>query len=48
MFLLERHERIPLSEVGAFVQRCLDEHATLVVVTPNLDGVTCTISVQRE
>jgi len=48
MFLLERHERIPLTDVGAFVQRCLDENATLVVVTPNADGVTCTISVQRE
>jgi hypothetical protein len=48
MFLMDRHENIPVAELGAFVQRCLDQGATIVVVTRNTDGVTCTVSVQRE
>jgi hypothetical protein len=48
MFLMDRHENIPLSEIGAFVQRCVDAGATIVVVTRNPDGQTCTVSVQRD
>lgn len=48
MFLMERHENIPLSEVGVFVQRCLDAGATITVVTLNPDGRTCTVSVQKD
>lgn len=48
MFLMERHENIPVSELGAFVQRCLDHGATIIVVTRNADARTCTVSVQRE
>ena len=48
MFLMERNENIPLSEVGAFVQRCVADGAQIVVVTRNPDGATCTVSVQRD
>jgi hypothetical protein len=48
MFLMERHENIPLAAVGAFVQRYLDSEATIIVVTRNSDGRTCTVSVQRD
>lgn len=48
MFLMERHEHIPLNEIGAFVQRCMDAGATITVITRNPDGRTCTVSVQRE
>lgn len=48
MILMERHENIPQSEVGAFVQRCVDAGATLVVVTKHPDGRTYTVSVQRD
>lgn len=48
MFLMERHENIPVSEIGAFVQRCLEAGATIVVVTRNPDATTCTVSVQRD
>ncbi|MCM2273541.1 MAG: hypothetical protein NDI75_01905 [Candidatus Didemnitutus sp.] len=45
---MERHERIPLEEVGAFVQRWLAQGAKVVVVTRNADGVTCNVSLQRD
>lgn len=48
MFLMERHERIPIADVSAFVQRCVEAGATIVVVTRNPDGFTCTVSVQRD
>ncbi len=48
MFLMDRHENIPSAEVGAFVQRCIDAGATIVVVTRNSDGRSCTVSVQRD
>lgn len=48
MFLMDRHENIPSAEVGAFVQRCIDAGATIVVVTRNADGRSCTVSVQRD
>ena len=48
MILLETHERVPRSDTADFVQRCLDEGAVVVVVTPNSDGCTCTVSVQRD
>ncbi len=47
MFLMERHEKIPLPEIGAFVQRCAEAGALVIVITRNADGVTCTVSVQR-
>jgi hypothetical protein len=47
MLLMERHENIPLAEAGAFLQRCIDAGASVVVLTRNPDGRTCTISVQR-
>jgi hypothetical protein len=47
MILMETHDSIPRGEAGKFVQQCLDEGALFVVVTPNLDGRTCTVSVQR-
>lgn len=46
--LLERHENVALEKVGEFVQRLLAEGARLVVVTLQPDGLTCTISVQRD
>ncbi|GEM_PF-5181187 len=48
MYFMERHERIPLEEVGAFVQRWLAQGARVVVVTRNADGVTCNVSLQRD
>ena len=48
MFLMERHENIPVAELGAFVQRCLECGATIVVVTREADGQRCTVSVQRD
>jgi hypothetical protein len=48
MILMETFDNIPKEEVGAFVQRCLDEGAVIVVVTRNPDGQTCTVSVERE
>lgn len=48
MFLMDRHENIPVAEVSAFVQRCMEMGATIVVVTRNADGCSCTVSVQRE
>ena len=48
MILMEIHESILRPETGAFVQQCLREGAVIVVVTPNPDGRTCTVSVQRE
>ena len=47
MLLMERHENIPATEIGIFVQRCLGEGASIIVITRNPDGRTCTISVQR-
>ncbi|MDP1578876.1 MAG: hypothetical protein Q8M02_01270 [Candidatus Didemnitutus sp.] len=47
MFLLERHAEIPLHELGAFIQRCVDSGATIVVVTRNPDGKTFAVSVER-
>lgn len=44
---MERHERVPLAEVGDFVLRLLREGARIVVVTSNADGLTCNISLQR-
>jgi len=48
MILMETHESIPRLETGAFIQQCLHEGAVIIVVTPNPDGRTCTVSVQRE
>ena len=48
MILMETHEQVPLAEVGAFVQRCLAEGARIVVVTQNFDGLSCSVSVQRD
>lgn len=48
MFLMERHENISLENLGAFVQQCMDEGGQIVVITRNPDGMTCTVSVQRE
>lgn len=45
---MERHENLPEAEVGAFVQRCIDAGATLVVVTRHPDGRSFTVSVQRD
>jgi len=48
MILMETHERVPLAEVGGFVQQCLAEGARIVVVTQNADGLSCSVSVQRD
>ncbi len=48
MFLLERHEEIPLRELGAFIQQCAESGATIVVVTRNPDGKTFAVSVERD
>lgn len=48
MFLMEHYEQIPLSDVAAFVQRMLEQGATIVVVTRLPDGKMCTVSVQRD
>jgi hypothetical protein len=48
MIHIERHENIPLSEVGAFVQRCLDSGAAAVIVTRQPDAEHCVVSVQRD
>lgn len=48
MYFMERHERIPLEEVGAFVQGWLAQGVKVVVVTRNADGVTCSVSLQRD
>lgn len=47
MILMETHDNIPLAEAGTLVQRCLNEGALFVVVTSNVDGCTCTVSIQR-
>ena len=47
MFFMERHENVPLAEVGERVQRWLAEGVRIVVVTRNSDGATCTVSLQR-
>lgn len=48
MILLESHDEVLRSELGAFVQRCLDEGAVMFVVTLNPDGKTCRVCVQRD
>ncbi len=48
MFLMDRHENIPLADVGVIVQHCLDAGATIIVITRNADGQTCTVSVQQD
>lgn len=48
MILMKTHDSVLQSEVGAFVQRCVDEGAVIVVVTRNPDGHTCTVSVQKD
>lgn len=48
MFFMERHENISLSELGAFVQDCMVTGARILVISRNPDGLTCTVSVQRE
>jgi len=48
MILMKTHERVPLAEVGAFVQQRLAEGARIVVVTQDADGRTCTVSVQQD
>lgn len=48
MFLMERHEKISVRELGTFIQQCVDAGAHIVVVTRNPDGETCTVSVQRD
>lgn len=48
MILMQTHDSVPKSEVGTFVQQCINEGAVIVVVTQNPDGRTCTVSVQRE
>jgi hypothetical protein len=47
MFLMERHEKIPLPELSAFVQRCAEAGASVIIITRNADGVTYTVSLQR-
>ncbi len=48
MFLLERHERISLKDLAAFVQDCMQSGVKILVISRNDDGQTCTVSVQRE
>lgn len=48
MFLMERHEKILLPDLGEFVQQCIESGGQIVVITRNPDGLTCTVSVQRE
>ena len=46
--LLETHDNVLRAEAGAFMQRCIEEGAAIVVVTQNDDGRTCTVSVERK
>ena len=48
MVLLETHDKVLRSEVGAFVQQCLDAGSLVLVITLNPDGQTCRICVQRD
>lgn len=48
MVLLESHEKVLRAEVGAFVQKCVNEGAIVLVVTLNPDGLTCRVCVQRD
>ncbi|MBI3887164.1 MAG: hypothetical protein HY302_15770 [Opitutae bacterium] len=48
MVWLDTIENIPKSEIGAFVQKCIDEGALAVVVTRSNDGGSYTINVRRE
>jgi len=47
MFLMQTNESVPQAEIGAYVQRCLENGGNLIVVTKNPDGKTCTVSVQQ-
>jgi len=47
MILMETFDDVPKDEVGAFVQRCVDDDAVIVVVTRNTDGESYTVSVER-
>ena len=48
MILMTTHDHVPRSELGAFVQQCIEKGAIVIVVTKNPDGLTCTVSVQQE
>ena len=48
MVWMETLEKIPQSEIGAVVQKCIDDGALAVVVTHSNDGGTYTINVRRE
>jgi hypothetical protein len=48
MILMETHDAVAREDVGAFVQQYLQEGAILIVVTNNPDGVTCTVSIQKD
>ncbi len=44
---MERHEQIPIPDLGTFVQRCLTDGAQIIIISRNTDGTTCTVSLQR-
>ena len=48
MVWMETLEDIPLPEVGALVQKYLDDGAMAIVVTRQSDGDRCTVNVRRE
>ncbi len=48
MVWMETLEKIPQAEIGAIVQKCIEEGALAVVVTRGTDGRSYTINVRRE
>ena len=48
MVWMETLDEIPLTEVSALVQKCLDEGAVAIVVTRQPDSDRCTVNVRRE
>ena len=48
MVWMETLENIPQAEIGAVVQKIIDEGALAVVVTRSADGSCYTINVRRE
>lgn len=48
MVWMETLEDIPLTDVGALVQKYLEAGALAIVVTRQSDGDHCTVNVRRE
>ena len=48
MVWMDTLDNIPKLEIGAVVQKCLEEGAIAIVVTRNADDRTYTVNVRRE